>query len=144
MILLTFFFFFFSSIKFDRERFSLQVEREWFAIPSPISHWWRFFNYPPLSTKFRESPRMLQVSGRGSTLTDPLYHLSVCIQAGKWGRKVLCPVIGHSVITVSKSLLLYETSSIPVGLHIAAETTSVPCLLVSKKKGGERWTKRET
>lgn len=47
----------------------------------------------------------------------------------------MCPVIGHSVITVSKSLLLYETSSIPVGLHIAAETTSVPCLLVSKKKG---------
>lgn len=72
-----------------------------------------------------------------STLTDALHRLSVRIQAGKWGRKVLRPVIGHSVIAVSKSLLLYETSCIPGGLHIAAETTSVTRLLEYTKQSIE-------
>lgn len=55
----------------------------------------------------------------------------------------MCAVIGHSVIAVSKSLLLCETSSIPVGLHIAAETTSIPVSLSVSVQGREKRGQRD-
>lgn len=89
------------------------------------SVWYNYCTYNHMSRRY------------ASTLTDALYHLSVYIQPGKWGRKS-CPVIGHSVITVPKFLLLLVKQHSSGIAHCCRDKCS--CLLVCKK---ERNTEKE-
>lgn len=82
------------------------------------------------SSRWHNHIKLFLLTNQHKLSPGPLYHLSVYIQAGKWSRKSR-PVMSHSVITVSKSLLLWDKQHSCEIAHCCRDKCT--CLLVCKK-----------